>query len=66
MRAWLEARPQDLTPQERNFGQASIKQAGRGGTAKGEPAPHHHGCLDRRGSSFGLCHGGSIRSIEDC
>jgi hypothetical protein len=27
MRAWLETRPQDLTPQERNFGQASIKQA---------------------------------------
>jgi WD40 repeat protein len=27
MRAWLEARPQDLTPQERDFGRASIKQA---------------------------------------
>ena len=27
MRAWLAARPQDLTPQERDFGQASIAQA---------------------------------------
>jgi WD40 repeat protein len=27
MRAWLEARPQDLTPQERDFGRASIEQA---------------------------------------
>jgi WD40 repeat protein len=27
MRAWLEARPQDLTPQERDFGQASIAHA---------------------------------------
>jgi hypothetical protein len=27
MRAWLEARPQDLAPQERDFGQASIAQA---------------------------------------
>jgi len=27
MRAWLEARPQDLTPQEGDFGRASIEQA---------------------------------------
>ena len=27
MRAWLEVRPQDLTPQERDFGRASIEQA---------------------------------------
>src|SRR5215472_14273587 len=27
MRAWLAARPQDLTPQERDFGQASIAHA---------------------------------------
>jgi WD40 repeat protein len=27
MRAWLAARPQDLTPQERDFGKASIEQA---------------------------------------
>ncbi|MGH7048344.1 MAG: WD40 repeat domain-containing protein, partial [Stellaceae bacterium] len=26
MRAWLETRPQDLTPQERDFGRASIEQ----------------------------------------
>jgi WD40 repeat protein len=27
MRAWLETRPQDLTSQERSFGQASVEQA---------------------------------------
>jgi hypothetical protein len=27
MGAWMEARPQDLTPQERDFGRASIEQA---------------------------------------
>ena len=66
MRAWLEARPQDLTPQERDFGQGQHRASRHGGTAQGAPAPHHHACFDCRGSSSGLFRGGGGMGMEDC